>query len=58
MCGRCKSCNVELYDDELTTKYPGSSEYVDLCFRCLDIAMNPDNVDDNYHTSNYYNEET
>lgn len=58
MSGRCKSCNTELYDDELTSKYLGTNEYIDLCFRCLDIAMNPEAVDDTYHTTDYYNEET
>ena len=57
MCGRCKSCNSVLYDEELTQKIPGTNEYTDLCARCLDIALNPDNVDDTYHTNNYYNEE-
>lgn len=56
MSGRCKSCNVTLFEEELTTKYPNSDEYTELCFSCLEIALNPDNVDDEYHTKNYYEE--
>lgn len=56
MCGRCKSCDIILFEDELKAKYPGTNEYIELCFRCLEIAMNPDSVDDEYHTKDYYEE--
>lgn len=35
MSGRCRSCNVILNEDEMTTKWPGTTEYTDLCFTCL-----------------------
>jgi hypothetical protein len=50
MSGRCKSCNVILFDEELTNKYPGTNEYVELCNKCLDIALNPDSAFDDYGT--------
>jgi len=57
MSGRCKSCNTVLFDEELTAKYPGTNEYIELCFYCLDIANNPDNVDDTYHTTKTNNDD-
>ena len=58
MSGRCKSCNVVLFEEELTTKYPGTNEYTELCFKCLDIALNPDTVVDEYpQGSNIYTED-
>lgn len=57
MSGRCKACDVILFEQELTTKYPGSNQYTELCFQCLEIAENPDSVDDSYHTVDFYNEE-
>ncbi len=56
MSGHCKSCDTILFDEELTAKYPGTNEYVELCFRCLDIALNPDNVNDFYQTTDHYEE--
>lgn len=50
MSGRCKSCNVELYEEELKTKWPNSDEYLDLCFACAEIALDPDSVNDYYDT--------
>ena len=38
MSGRCKACNVVMTEDELTSVYPGSNEYLDLCFRCLNLS--------------------
>lgn len=57
MCGRCKSCNVPLFEEELTSKYPGTNEYTELCFKCLDIALNPESVLDEYPTGSQYYEE-
>jgi len=48
MSGHCKACDVTLFDDELTAKYPGTNEYIELCFRCLDIALDPDSAPDFY----------
>lgn len=58
MCGRCKSCNTVLFDEELTKKWPGTQEYVDLCTHCMQIALNPDAVPDYYeHKVNDHYEE-
>lgn len=57
MSGHCKSCDVILYDDEMATKWPGTDEYVDLCHSCLEIALDPDSVDDYYeHRNDSYEE--
>ena len=56
MSGRCKSCDCILFEDEMKTKWPESDEYVDLCNRCLEIALDPDSVDDYYDTDDYYEE--
>ncbi len=57
MSGRCKSCNVVLFDEELTTKDPVTGQYLELCFKCQDIAENPENVLDEYPTGQMYYEE-
>ncbi len=57
MSGRCKSCNTVLYDEELTSKYPGTNEYTELCFSCLDIALDPDSVQDDYPQGSMHYEE-
>lgn len=36
MSGRCKSCNDILTEDEMRSKYPGTSEYIDMCYSCQD----------------------
>lgn len=38
MSGRCRACNVILTEEEMTYMYPGSVEYTDMCFRCLDLG--------------------
>lgn len=48
MSGRCKACNVVLFDEELTTKDPATGEYLELCFKCQEISDNPEAVDDFY----------
>jgi len=48
MSGRCKACNVVLFEEELTTKDPVTGEYLELCFKCQDIAENPDDCIDYY----------
>ena len=48
MSGRCKACNVVLFDEELTTKDPTTGEYLELCFKCQEISDNPEAVDDFY----------
>lgn len=48
MSGRCKACDVILFEEELTTKDPITGEYLELCFRCQDIAENPDECIDYY----------
>ena len=35
---RCISCNTILDDDETSTKFTGSTEYVDLCYSCLETT--------------------
>jgi len=55
--GRCKSCNVVLFDEELTTKDQVTGQYLELCFKCQDIAENPDNVNDDYPQGQMYYEE-
>ena len=52
MSGRCKACDVILFEDELAQKWPGSNEFVDLCNRCLEIALDPDSVQDFYEVNN------
>lgn len=54
MSGRCKSCNYVLTDDEMVNKWPGTTEYTDMCFSCLslcndeseysDLDFDPDNI--------------
>ena len=36
MSGRCKACNSVLDESEMTTKWPGTDEFCDLCGHCLD----------------------
>ena len=43
MCGRCKSCNVVLTDDEMCAKWPNSEDYCELCTHCMHLS-NPDAV--------------
>ena len=49
MSGRCRGCNCILTEDELTTKWPNTNEYLDLCFGCVSSSENieedPMNVD-------------
>lgn len=42
MSGRCRSCNCILTDDEMTTKWPGTTEYTELCFTCLSKCSGED----------------
>lgn len=58
MSGRCRSCDVILFEEEMCQKWPDSDEYIDLCHRCLEIAMNPDAAPDYYEqrNDNYYEE--
>lgn len=35
MSSRCRSCNSILTEDELITKWPDSSDYIDICWFCL-----------------------
>ncbi len=35
MSGRCRACNCVLTDDEMVSKWPGTTEYTELCFPCL-----------------------
>lgn len=46
MAGRCKACNVILTEDEMTNKWPGTTEYTDLCFSCLSTCE--DTGDDSF----------
>lgn len=48
MTGRCKACNVVLFEEELTTKDVLTGEYLELCFKCQDISDNPDECVDDY----------
>ena len=57
MSGRCKSCNVVLFDEELTTKDQVTGQYLELCFKCQDIAENPDSVNDDYPQGQMFYEE-
>ena len=57
MSGRCKSCNVVLFDEELTTKDQVTGQYLELCFKCQDIAENPESVLDEYPTGQMFYEE-
>ena len=45
---RCRACDCVLTEQELVTKWPGTTDYADMCMTCLDIALNPDNVHDYY----------
>ncbi len=45
MTGRCKSCNCILDEFEMSTKYAGTSEYIDVCFTCKDKS-NPNYEED------------
>ena len=47
MSGRCKACNCILNEDELAYKYPGTSEYTELCFSCMAKS------DDDYEPDDY-----
>jgi hypothetical protein len=54
MSGRCKACNVILTEDELTSKYPGSNEFIELCFKCLDMGTEgEEEFDDLFDEENY-----
>ena len=57
MSGRCESCNVVLFEEELTTKDQVTGQYLELCFRCQDIAENPDSVVDEYPNGQMFYEE-
>ena len=39
MSGRCKGCNSILEDKELTSKWPHTLEYTNLCQICLQEAL-------------------
>jgi hypothetical protein len=45
---RCRACDCVLSEQELCIKWPDSNEYADMCMDCLDIALDPDSVDDYY----------
>lgn len=55
MSGRCRACNVILTEDELTYQYPGTNEYSELCFHCLDLSEEGEEVFDDNEES--YDEE-
>ena len=57
MSGRCKSCNVILFEEELTTKDTLTGDYLELCFVCQEIAENPEGVIDEYPDGLMYYEE-
>lgn len=57
MSGRCKSCNVILFEEELTTKDTLTGDYLELCFACQEIAENPEGVIDEYPDGLMYYEE-
>ena len=57
MSGRCKACNVILFEEELTAKDPATGQYLELCSKCQDIAENPDNCADFYPTGSMHYEE-
>ena len=57
MSGRCKACDVVLFEEELTAKDPATGQYLELCSRCQDIAENPDNCADFYPTGSMHYEE-
>lgn len=45
MSSRCKSCDEILTERELCEKWPGTDEYLDLCFECIarsDPDFDPD----------------
>lgn len=57
MSSRCKACDVILFEEELKTIDPFTGQYIELCFNCLSIALDPEKADDEYHTTkNYYEE--
>lgn len=35
MCGRCNACNCVLNEEELSTRWPGTNTFIDLCFSCI-----------------------
>ncbi len=45
MSGRCKSCDCIMSEYDMKQKWPGSSDYTDLCEYCLGIALDPDNCE-------------
>lgn len=57
MSGRCKSCDVVLFEEELTTKDPLTGQYLELCFRCQEVAENPENSPDYYPVGSMHYEE-
>ncbi len=46
MCGRCRSCDCVLSDDEMVNKWPGTLEYTDLCFTCLSMCSDDSEWED------------
>ena len=42
--GRCKACNCIMSEQDMKNKWPNTNEYTDLCYLCLDIAHNPDDL--------------
>lgn len=38
MTGRCIACNCVLDDFEMTSKWPGTLDYTNMCFTCQDKA--------------------
>ena len=56
MSGRCKACDVALNELEMCATYAGTTEYIDLCFRCLCLSGEGEEVFDDLFDEEHHEE--